>query len=88
MRSAVSFVVWAALAAAPPAAAERLLTEEESVRLALARAEKVQLQRGLVGAAEADAVEAGLWPNPTLVLEWSARQARIELDQISGGTTP
>ncbi len=47
MRSAVSFVVWAALAAAPPAAAERLLTEEESVRL-----------------------------------------ARIELDQISGGTTP
>ncbi len=49
MRLAISVLVWSALAVSPPplAAAERLLTEEESMRL-----------------------------------------ARIELDRISGGTTP
>lgn len=42
------------------------LTEAEALRLGLARPEFSELQRAHVDAAEADVLEAGAWPNPTL----------------------
>ena len=45
------------------------LTEAEAVRRALARPQLVDVLAGSVGAAEAEAVEAGLWPNPSLDYE-------------------
>lgn len=55
------------LLALPPAAwAQASLTEAEAVRLGLARAEFADLERGALQAAEADALAAGLYPNPTL----------------------
>ena len=42
------------------------LTEATAVRLGLARADLVDLERGAVQAAEADVVAAGVYPNPTL----------------------
>lgn len=44
------------------------LTEAESVRRALARAEFSELDRARLHEAEADAVESQLWPNPSLEL--------------------
>lgn len=49
-----------------PALAGQLLTEAESLRLGLARPEITDLARGRISEAEASAVEAGLWANPTL----------------------
>lgn len=49
-----------------PAWAQTPLTEAEAVRLGLARADLADLERGVVQAAEADALAAGLYPNPTL----------------------
>lgn len=49
-----------------PAWAQTPLTEAEAVRLGLARADLADLERGVVQAAEADALAAGLFPNPTL----------------------
>jgi len=46
--------------------AQTPLTESEAVRLGLTRADFVDLERGAVQAAEADALAAGLFPNPTL----------------------
>ncbi len=63
MRS-IAFVLL--FATASIAAAGEALTEAESLRLGLARAELAELARGATGEAEADALEAGLWPNPTL----------------------
>lgn len=42
------------------------LNEAEALRLGLARPEFAELQRAHVDAAEADVLEAGTWPNPTL----------------------
>lgn len=42
------------------------LNEAEALRLGLARPEFSDLQRAHVEAAEADVLEAGTWPNPTL----------------------
>ena len=50
----------------PPALAGQPLTESESLRIGLARPELNDLARGRVGEAEADALEASLWANPTL----------------------
>ena len=44
------------------------LTEAESLRRALARAEFSELDRAHIHEAEADAVESQLWPNPSLEL--------------------
>ena len=44
------------------------LTEAESLRRALARAELSELDRAHIHEAEADAVESQLWPNPSLEL--------------------
>lgn len=49
-----------------PAWAQTPLTEAEAVRLGLSRADLADLERGVVQAAEADALAAGLFPNPTL----------------------
>lgn len=57
-----------------PTFAAQPLTEGESLRLGLARPELAELARGRVGEAEADGLEAGLWPNPTL--EYSRDKAR------------
>lgn len=46
--------------------AQTPLTEAEAVRLGLARADLADLERGAVQAAEAEALAAGLFPNPTL----------------------
>ncbi len=46
--------------------AQTPLTEAEAVRLGLTRADFADLERGAVQAAEADALAAGLFPNPTL----------------------
>lgn len=58
----------------PPALAGQPLTEGESLRIGLARSEMADLARGHIGEAEADALEAGLWANPTL--EYSRDQSR------------
>ena len=42
------------------------LTETQSLRLGLARPEVLDMASGSLSAAEADALEAGLWSNPTL----------------------
>jgi len=55
------------LLALPLAAwAQAPLNEAEAVRLGLARADLIDLERGAVLAAEADVRAAGLYPNPTL----------------------
>lgn len=41
------------------------LEETRSLRLGLARPEVLDMASGAVSEAEADALEAGLWPNPT-----------------------
>lgn len=46
--------------------AQTPLTEAGAVRLGLTRADFADLERGAVQAAEADALAAGLFPNPTL----------------------
>ena len=61
---AVVVVAMVLVSAATPAA--QTLTEAESLRLGLARGEVAELARGRIGAATADAQEAGLWANPTL----------------------
>jgi len=53
-------------AIASPAALAASLTEDEALRLALARPELADLDRARIGEAEADAIEAGLWSNPSL----------------------
>lgn len=58
----------------PPALAGQPLTEGESLRIGLARTELGDLARRRVGEAEADALEAGLWANPTL--EYSRDKSR------------
>jgi len=58
----------------PPALAGQPLTEGESLRIGLARTELGDLARGRIGEAEADALEAGLWANPTL--EYSRDESR------------
>lgn len=56
-----------AMLALPLAAWANLpLTEAEAVRLGLARPDLTDLERGVVQAAEADALAAGHLPNPTL----------------------
>lgn len=54
------------LLALPPLAwAQTNLTEAEAVRLGLMRAEVADIERGALQAAEADALAAGLYANPT-----------------------
>ncbi|HET7833462.1 MAG TPA: TolC family protein [Gallionella sp.] len=60
------FLAVALLAAGVSAAAGELLTEAQSVRQGLARPEVAELANSTVGEAEANAIEAGLWANPTL----------------------
>jgi hypothetical protein len=61
--SSLLLVVLAGVAlAAPP------LTEAEALRLGLAQPELAELSRARAEAAAADAIEAALWPNPTLEL--------------------
>lgn len=57
-----------------PAIARAQLTEEESVQRALARPEVRDLLEGAVDVARADALRAGLWPNP--VAGWSRESTR------------
>jgi cobalt-zinc-cadmium efflux system outer membrane protein len=57
-----------------PAQAGQPLTEGESLRRGLARPEVADLARSRVSEAEADALEAGLWANPTL--EYARDKAR------------
>lgn len=57
-----------ALPAHPPSAAEAL-TEQDAVRRALARPAFQDVLQGSVDAAQADATESGLWPNPSLDYE-------------------
>ncbi len=57
-----------------PVLAGQPLTEDESLRIGLARPELGDLGRGRVGAAGADALETGLWANPTL--EYSRDDSR------------
>lgn len=58
----------------PPALAGQPLTESESLRIGLARPELGDLGRGRVDEAGADALETGLWANPTL--EYSRDNSR------------
>ena len=53
---------------ASPAIADNGLTEAEALRLGLARPEFSALMQARVGEAEADALVADTWPNPTLEL--------------------
>ncbi|MDP2793223.1 MAG: TolC family protein [Sulfurisoma sp.] len=76
---------------APPALAGPPLTEGEALRIGLSRTELNDWLRAGVAEAEADAVEAGLWPNPTLDLgrdrTSNAREDRWQIAQtldISG----
>lgn len=65
----------AAMAAfAHPASAAQPLTEGESLRIGLARAELGELGRSKIDEAAADAQERGLWANPTL--EYSRDNSR------------
>lgn len=57
-----------------PAQAGQPLTEGESLRRGLARPEVADLARSRIGEAEADALEAGQWANPTL--EYSRDKGR------------
>ena len=57
-----------------PALAAQSLTEGESLRIGLTRPELDDLGRGRVGEAAADALETGLWANPTL--EYSRDNSR------------
>ncbi|TXT21727.1 MAG: hypothetical protein FD134_2604 [Gallionellaceae bacterium] len=57
-----------------PALAGQPLTEGESLRIGLARSELGDLARARAGEAEADALEADLWANPTL--EYSRDESR------------
>lgn len=57
-----------------PTLAGQPLTEGESLRIGLARPELGDLASARVGEAEADALEAGLWANPTL--EYSRDESR------------
>ena len=67
MRHLLSVVLLALpLAAWAQADPIRAFTEAEAVRFGLARADLSDLERGTVEAAEADALAAGLLPNPTL----------------------
>jgi cobalt-zinc-cadmium efflux system outer membrane protein len=67
MRHLLSVVLLALpLAAWAQADPIRALTEAEAVRFGLARTDLSDLERGTVEAAEADALAAGLFPNPTL----------------------
>ena len=67
MRHLLSVVLLALpLAAWAQAVSTQALTETEAVRLGLARPDLSDLARGSVEAAEADALAAGLLPNPTL----------------------
>jgi cobalt-zinc-cadmium efflux system outer membrane protein len=54
------------LCALPLSSVAQTLTEAETLRLGLARPEFSELQRAHVEEAEADVLEAGTWPNPTL----------------------
>lgn len=58
----------------PPPPTGRPLTESESLALGLARPFIAEFARGRVNEAEANALEASLWPNPTL--EYSREKAR------------
>lgn len=49
-----------------PPATPSVLTEAEAVRLAMARADWLELEQGTIQAAEADVLAAGQRPNPTL----------------------
>ncbi|WP_018078670.1 TolC family protein [Thiobacillus denitrificans] len=61
------FTLSVCLLALPLAAwAQASLTEAEAVRLGLARTELADLERGALQAAAADAIAAGLLPNPVL----------------------
>lgn len=62
----IAFALITICALTAPAVAARPLTEGESLRLGLALPELAALARGRIGVAEADALEAGLWANPTL----------------------
>ncbi len=67
MRFMLSLFLLALPLSLPPAAwAQNPLDEAEAVRLGLAHADLADLERGAVQAAEADALAAGLLPNPTL----------------------
>ncbi len=67
MRHLLSVVLLALpLAAWAQADPIRALTEAEAVRFGLARTDLSDLERGTIEAAEADALAAGLLPNPTL----------------------
>ena len=57
-----------------PVLAGQPLTESESLRIGLARSELSDLGRGRVDEAAADALETGLWANPTL--EYSRDNSR------------
>jgi cobalt-zinc-cadmium efflux system outer membrane protein len=61
---ALPLAVWAQTVT--PSATPSALTEAEAVRLALARADWLELERGIVQAAEADVQAADQRPNPTL----------------------
>lgn len=68
-KGALTFGLLAALLFAPlaaPAAEPGALTEEEALRRSMNREAVVEFQSGRIGVAQADAVEAGLWPNPTV----------------------
>ncbi len=62
-------------------AAPLALTEAEAVRLALARADWLELERGSVQAAEADVQAAGQRPNPTL--NYSRERMRGTADSVA-----
>jgi cobalt-zinc-cadmium efflux system outer membrane protein len=57
------------LAASASACAQTVLTEQESVRLGLARPDISTVIDATVDAARSDVSEAGRWPNPTLQYE-------------------
>lgn len=74
-----NFLLAAAMAAVMstftfPVLAGQSLTESESLRIGLARAELGDLGRGRIDEAAADALETGLWANPTL--EYSRDNSR------------
>ena len=89
------FLLAAATAAAMsiftfPVLAGQPLTESESLRIGLARSELSDLGRGRVDEAAADALETGLWANPTL--EYSRDNSRngpaITRSSNSASATP
>lgn len=60
------FIVLLLIAVSGTAIADEPLTEALSLRLGLVRPEVLNMASGALGEAEADALEAGLWSNPTL----------------------